>query len=72
MLFLIVCVLSEACSEGFFGERCVQRCDCVHSPSCHHMTGRCECEPGWRGARCDKRECVKHRGSGNGYESGLL
>ncbi|KAF3848031.1 hypothetical protein F7725_021059 [Dissostichus mawsoni] len=54
MLFLIVCVLSEACSEGFFGERCEQRCDCVHSPSCHHVTGLCECEPGWRGARCDK------------------
>ncbi len=52
------CVLSEACSEGFFGEGCEQRCDCVHSTSCHHVRGRCECAPGWRGARCDKRECV--------------
>ncbi|KAF0030600.1 hypothetical protein F2P81_017331 [Scophthalmus maximus] len=51
-----VCALpSEACSEGFFGEGCERRCDCVHGPSCHHVTGRCECEPGWRGARCDRR-----------------
>lgn len=53
-----LCVSSEACSKGFFGEGCEQSCDCVHSASCHHVTGRCECEPGWRGARCDKRECV--------------
>lgn len=53
-----LCVLSEACSKGLFGEGCEQSCDCVHSTSCHHVMGRCECEPGWRGARCDKRECV--------------
>lgn len=27
------------------------------------MTGRCECDPGWRGARCDKRECVRDGGN---------
>lgn len=58
-----LCVLSEACSKGFFGEGCEQRCDCAHSSSCHHVTGRCECVPGWRGARCDKCECVQDWGN---------
>ncbi|PWA20179.1 hypothetical protein CCH79_00003680 [Gambusia affinis] len=44
---------SNPCSEGFFGDRCERRCDCAHSSSCHHMTGRCECRPGWRGARIE-------------------
>lgn len=59
-------VLSEACSKGFFGGGCEHSCDCVHSTSCHQVTGRCECEPGWRGARCDKRKCVQDRGNCSG------
>lgn len=45
------------CPPGFFGKRCEEQCDCVHGLSCHHQTGACRCDKGWRGKHCDKREC---------------
>lgn len=56
------CVCAAACPDGLHGEGCEQRCQCDHGTNCHHVTGRCECHPGWREARCDKRECDLDRG----------
>ncbi len=44
------------CSPGFFGHRCGQACPhCVHSNGpCHHMTGQCDCLPGFKGALCNE------------------
>lgn len=44
------------CSPGFFGHRCSQACPhCVHSKGpCHHVTGQCDCQPGFKGALCNE------------------
>lgn len=52
-------LLLAVCPPGYFGERCEEQCDCVHSVSCHHQTGACRCKKGWRGRHCDKRECLR-------------
>lgn len=51
MLFLI-----PVCSPGFYGHRCSQTCpQCVHSSGpCHHITGLCDCLPGFTGALCNE------------------
>lgn len=51
-------LLLAVCPPGFFGKQCEEQCDCVHGLSCHHQTGACHCEKGWRGRHCDKRECL--------------
>ena len=55
---LLSLLLLAVCPQGFFGKRCEEQCDCVHGLSCHHQTGACRCEKGWRGRHCDKRECL--------------
>lgn len=47
---------SAVCSPGYFGHRCSQTCpQCVHSNGpCHHVTGQCDCFPGFRGALCNE------------------
>lgn len=47
-------LLRSACEPGLFGAGCEERCQCVHGASCHHVTGECQCPPGWRGKLCDK------------------
>uniref|UniRef100_A0A8C2BWC6 Multiple EGF-like-domains 10 n=1 Tax=Cyprinus carpio TaxID=7962 RepID=A0A8C2BWC6_CYPCA len=44
------------CSPGFFGHRCSQACPhCIHSSGpCHHVTGQCDCLPGFKGALCNE------------------
>ncbi|KAG7280808.1 LOW QUALITY PROTEIN: hypothetical protein CRUP_035473 [Coryphaenoides rupestris] len=41
---------------GYYGHRCSQACpQCVHSNGpCHHVTGHCDCLPGFRGALCNE------------------
>lgn len=46
--------LCSACDSGLFGVGCEERCQCAHGVSCHHITGECQCPPGWRGKLCDK------------------
>uniref|UniRef100_A0A8D3EBW1 Multiple EGF-like-domains 6b n=1 Tax=Scophthalmus maximus TaxID=52904 RepID=A0A8D3EBW1_SCOMX len=43
-----------ACEAGRFGSGCEERCRCSHGVACHHVTGECQCPPGWRGKLCDK------------------
>lgn len=47
-------LLGLACEPGLYGAGCEERCQCVHGASCHHVTGECQCPPGWRGKHCDK------------------
>lgn len=53
---LLSLLLLTVCPPGYFGERCEEHCDCIHGLSCHHQTGACHCQKGWRGRHCDKRE----------------
>lgn len=48
--------LVPVCSPGFYGHRCSQTCpQCVHSSGpCHHITGLCDCLPGFTGALCNE------------------
>lgn len=56
--------LVPVCSPGFYGHRCSQTCpQCVHSSGpCHHITGLCDCLPGFTGALCNEGT-AGHKGS---------
>lgn len=59
VLFLLIVtsnlhLLCSACEPGLFGAGCEERCQCVHGASCHHVSGECQCPPGWRAKLCDK------------------
>ena len=41
------------CSAGLYGEGCNQPCACANDALCHHITGACECPPGWTGTSCN-------------------
>lgn len=51
-----ISILFAVCSPGFYGHRCSQTCpQCVHSSGpCHHITGLCDCLPGFTGALCNE------------------
>lgn len=49
-----IILLSSACDPGLFGAGCEARCQCARGASCNHVTGECQCPPGWRGKLCDK------------------
>lgn len=55
---LLSLLLLTVCPVGFFGKWCEEQCNCIHGLSCHHQTGACHCEKGWRGRHCDRRECL--------------
>lgn len=46
----------SVCPPGFYGHGCSQSCPlCVHSNGpCHHVSGICECLPGFSGALCNQ------------------
>ncbi|OBS66974.1 hypothetical protein A6R68_04476, partial [Neotoma lepida] len=46
----------SVCPPGFYGHGCTQSCPlCVHSSGpCHHVSGICECLPGFSGALCNQ------------------
>lgn len=43
----------SVCPQGRFGLNCSQVCTCSGDQySCHHVTGKCSCLPGYYGNRC--------------------
>lgn len=54
---LLSCRCQEECPLGTFGFQCSQRCDCHNGGQCSPTSGTCECEPGYKGPRCQERLC---------------
>ena len=59
--YLTMCV--SVCPDGFYGEDCLEQCECHNGGHCNHETGTCECQAGWHGRMCEKgRTCTRiHR-----------
>jgi len=53
-------VLFSECLPGFYGANCTEECDCANNATCDPKNGRCRCEPGWRGRRCDLSNALLH------------
>ena len=53
----------SVCPDGFYGEDCLEQCECHNGGHCNHETGTCECQAGWHGRMCEKgRTCTRiHR-----------
>lgn len=41
------------------GKDCEQPCECYNNAQCHHITGECECAPGYTGHKCFET-CAAH------------
>ncbi|XP_037562741.1 tenascin [Dermacentor silvarum] len=44
----------EKCKAGKYGENCSESCSCLHSETCHHINGSCQCTGHHRGHSCDE------------------
>lgn len=44
-------VCANRCPDGVWGNNCSELCDCFNGASCNHITGECECKPGYTGDR---------------------
>ncbi|XP_063402079.1 multiple epidermal growth factor-like domains protein 10 [Mytilus trossulus] len=44
---------NKACEFPYFGDNCLQQCDCEHGV-CDHVTGKCDCLIGWTGRECNQ------------------
>ena len=47
------------CPEGKFGLGCAQNCSCENGAACGHVTGACDCKPGYTGASCESGMSAK-------------
>lgn len=45
-------VCANQCQQGSYGINCEQVCECFNGGYCHHITGECECAPGFMGNKC--------------------
>lgn len=41
------------CPLNTFGPNCVLKCSCENGAECNHITGQCQCAPGWTGSGCN-------------------
>lgn len=41
-------------------KNCEQQCECYNGASCQHITGECECAPGYVGPKC-LETCPSHK-----------
>ena len=51
MTFSAFC--AERCDKGFYGQDCMQPCDCNGSP-CDAISGLCQCSSGYIGPHCER------------------
>nr|CAD7267743.1 unnamed protein product [Timema shepardi] len=54
-------VCGNRCPGGTWGSNCSILCDCYNGATCHHITGHCECQPGFQGDRVGS-QLVKYPG----------
>lgn len=41
----------EKCESGKWGVKCSKSCECFNEGNCHHITGQCQCLPGYYGEK---------------------
>ena len=57
------------CSEGFFGQDCLEECLCQNGAECDFITGMCNCTIGFIGALCDMSEFDARSTTNSYYET---
>ena len=81
---IYVCVLHAECSNNTYGPGCQLACQCSmdHTAVCDHVTGTCQCMPGYAGRLCDhacpvglygrdcSQQCVCENGARCHHETG--
>lgn len=43
----------EICPNGTYGDNCSFKCNCTYNTMCDPESGKCSCEPGWKGQQCN-------------------
>lgn len=56
MIMYMMCYCWLECDEGYYGNDCLQQCQCMNGATCDHVTGMCYCTTGWTGAMCEASE----------------
>ena len=53
-------VCANPCPTGTYHVDCKRRCDCYNGAVCDHVTGKCHCLPGFKGAKVRSEGCPLH------------
>ena len=59
----IIC--DSECDDFLHGQDCTEECKCnrTNTAWCDAKTGKCHCNPGWQGPKCDKGRLILHHHS---------